>query len=265
MYTKIPIWLVLCAYLFVSGACADGIAYLPKISGHRGASFIAPENTLASIDSCIKYRIDLAECDVRISKDSVFYLLHDSTLDRTTNGAGDISNWMSQDIDTLDAGGWFNDTFRGTRVPRLADVLRRAKKGGLELTIDYRSGDMGKLLELIRAAGMLEHCTFVFSSEDELILFRTHAPEVKRLQAYIRQVADFERIANDLQPDIAVIWLDSLTPEMVSRCHAVGMKVLALALETTTPDGDYRRAIHLGIDILATDRPEYIAKKFRKE
>lgn len=73
-------------------------------SAHRGAATIAPENTMASVDSCIKYGVGNIECDVCISKDSVFYVLHDSTLDRTTNGTGAISQWLSTDIDTLDAG-----------------------------------------------------------------------------------------------------------------------------------------------------------------
>ena len=70
------------------GACKSEPIRLPELSGHRGADCIAPENTLASADSCIKYKIDFMECDICISKDSVFYLLHDSTLDRTTNGTG---------------------------------------------------------------------------------------------------------------------------------------------------------------------------------
>lgn len=77
------------------GACKSEPIRLPELSGHRGADCIAPENTLASADSCIKYKIDFMECDICISKDSVFYLLHDSTLDRTTNGTGLIREWLS--------------------------------------------------------------------------------------------------------------------------------------------------------------------------
>ena len=99
------------------GACKSEPVRLPELSGHRGADCIAPENTLASADSCIKYKIDFMECDICISKDSVFYLLHDSTLDRTTNGTGLIREWLSADIDTLDAGSWFGEKFSGQCVP----------------------------------------------------------------------------------------------------------------------------------------------------
>lgn len=114
------------------GACKSEPIRLPELSGHRGADCIAPENTLASADSCIKYKIDFMECDICISKDSVFYLLHDSTLDRTTNGTGLIREWLSADIDTLDAGSWFGEKFSGQCVPRLDVLLRKAKQNGLK-------------------------------------------------------------------------------------------------------------------------------------
>ena len=93
---------------------------------------------------------------------SVFYLLHDSTLDRTTNGTGLIREWLSADIDTLDAGSWFGEKFSGQCVPRLDVLLRKAKQNGLKLTLDYRTGDFGQLLNLVRSEGMLENCTFTF-------------------------------------------------------------------------------------------------------
>lgn len=261
-YMKISVGIIWIACALFLGACENGISQYPKISGHRGARYIAPENTLASIDSCIRYGIDLAECDVCISKDSVFYLMHDSTLDRTTNASGAISKWMSQDIDTLDAGSWFNPSFKGQRVPRLVDVLRRVKQTDLDLTIDYRSGGVKKLLDLIRYEGMLERCTFIFSSEEELKTFRAQAPDVKRIQAYLRQAKDLDHLINELKPDIMVVQLDSVTTEIVSRCHSAGIEVLALALKSPDLDENYHRAIRLGIDIFATDRPEYIVKKF---
>ena len=120
-FSKIFSIAVYTSFALSVGACKSDPVRLPELSGHRGADCIAPENTLASADSCIKYKIDFMECDVCISKDSVFYLLHDSTLDRTTNGTGPISGWLSADIDTLDAGSWFGEEFTGQRVPRFGE------------------------------------------------------------------------------------------------------------------------------------------------
>lgn len=233
-------------------------------SGHRGANAIAPENTMASADSCIKYGIDYMECDVCISKDSVFYLLHDSILDRTTNGTGNIGDWLSADIDTLDAGSWFGAEFKGQRVMRLADLLRKAKGNGLKVTIDYRNGCLSKLLALIKSEGMLENCNFTFSKEEDARHFRQIAPEVKTLQAYVRCEKDLDRIVKELKPNIAVVWLDSLTPEFVRKCHEYNMQVLALVLGLDDKTEDNQRAVDLGVDAIATDRPEEFILKYGK-
>lgn len=257
------------SFIFLAGllgltACAGGSSgKLPKISGHRGASSVAPENTLASLDSCIKYGVDYMECDICISKDSVFYLLHDSTLDRTTNGTGLISEWLSQDIDTLDAGSWFGAEFKGVRVPRLADVLRAAKQHRVDITIDYRSGDWHKMMELIRAEGMEGRCTFTFWKDSDVIAFRAFAPEVKTLQAYVKGFSELNDVVIKMQPNIAVIRIDSLTRELVEACRERKLQVMALSLGSEYADADTRKAIDLGVDILAVDQPDQVIKKFR--
>ena len=242
------------------GACKSEPIRLPELSGHRGADCIAPENTLASADSCIKYKIDFMECDICISKDNVFYLLHDSTLDRTTNGTGLIREWLSADIDTLDAGSWFGEKFSGQCVPRLDVLLRKAKQNGLKLTLDYRTGDFGQLLDLVRREGMLENCTFTFWSDKEAKAFRQVAPEIRTLQAYVGGGAELDKVIAEINPNIAVIRIDSLDKLLVERCHKKGLKVLALALGTDDVEESDRKAIELGVDVLATDRPELFVK-----
>ena len=254
----------LCATLLAAscGSRQTAPARLPEVSGHRGANCIAPENTLASADSCIKYGIQWMECDVCISKDSVFYLLHDWTLDRTTNGSGEIAEWMSADIDTLDAGSWFGPAWAGQRVPRFADLLRKAHDSGLGLTVDFRSGSLTELLALIKSEDMLERCNFTFSDEELAAEFRALAPEVKTLQAYIRTPEDFDRVVEKLAPDIAVFWIDNLDADMVRRCRDKGISVLALVLGLDDKTELNRKAVELGVDVVATDRPEAFIKEY---
>lgn len=237
---------------------------IPMTNGHRGANAIAPENTMASADSCIKYGVDYMECDVCISKDSVFYLLHDSTLNRTTNGTGVIGDWLSADIDTLDAGSWFGSEFKGQRVPRLADLLVKAKDNGLRLTIDYRNGDIRKLLDLIKSKDMLKNCNFTFYNEETTKYFRHLAPELKTLQAYVKNKEDLERVVKEVKPNVAVIWIDSLTPELISKCHQYNLQVMALALGLEDMTTENQRAVDLGVDVIATDRPEQFIMKYGK-
>ena len=234
----------------------------PQLSGHRGAPYIAPENTLASLDSCILYGIEFAECDVQASKDSVFYLLHDRTLDRTTNGTGVLSEWNSQDIDTLDAGSWFGPEFSDARVPRLEEVLRKAKDGGVKLTIDYRSGDLNQMLDLIKKYDMLSNCTFVYSKEKDYFSFRDLSPTCNSMQAYIQGPASMKQAIEKFQPNVAVARMDSINQEMVDYLHQRQIKVLGLSLHREDPkESDYIKAQQLGVDIIATDRPEYYSKR----
>ncbi len=232
------------------------------LSGHRGARVIAPENTMASIDSCAKYGIEFAEVDLVISKDSVFYILHDRTLDRTTNGTGSILDWNSTDIDTLDAGSWFGEAFEGLRVPRFEDVLRSAKAQGVGITVDYRNGDLKKLVELVKAEGMEDNCTFVFSRREKFVEFREVAPELKTVQGYVRGAADYQKVrSSEMKPDIAVISMDSLTLDLSRQMKEDGIKVLVLALGVDNDAiADMNKAIALEADIIATDLPEVMAR-----
>lgn len=250
------------AFAVTGCVCGGAVGKLPEVSGHRGANAIAPENTLASLDSCIKYGVHWMECDVCISSDSVFYILHDWSLDRTTNGTGLIAERPSSYIDTLDAGSWFGEAWVGERVPRFEEVLRKAHDGNVGITIDYRSGDLRELLDMLRAEDMLDRCCFTFSDEDVAVEFRRIAPEVKTLQAYVRDTDDFERVVDKLSPDIAVFWMDALNAELVAECRARGIKVLGLALGLDDKTEFNRKAVELEIDVIATDRPEEFIKKY---
>ena len=263
---KKPVLTLLSIILLAAGCSRQPAATtkIPITSAHRGAAAIAPENTMASVDSCIKYGVGNIECDVCISKDSIFYVLHDSTLDRTTNGTGAISQWLSADIDTLDAGSWFAPRFAGQRVLRFTDLLRKAKEHGLRITIDYRNGGLHQLLDLIKKEGMLENCNFTFSKEQHAKCFRKMAPEVKTLQAYIRSEKDIEHVVKELQPNIAVAWIDSLTPQFVKKCRAHNLQVLALVLGLDDKTEENQKAVDLGVDFIAPDRPDEFIMKYGK-
>ena len=95
---------------------------------HRGANALAPENTLPSADSALAHGATWIEVDVRTSKDGVMYNLHDETLDRTTDGSGNIGERSSEYIDRLDAGSWYDETrFKGLHVPTIEAMLEGLK------------------------------------------------------------------------------------------------------------------------------------------
>lgn len=234
----------------------------PLVSGHRGANDIAPENTLASADSCIRYHIDVMETDVKISSDSVFYILHDWKLDRTTDGSGYLYERTSSYIDRLDAGSWFGEDWKGQKVPRFQTLLRKAREAGLQITVDYKDGDIGKLVELIDAEGMLQDTYFTFSKDEDVIAFRARFPEVRTLQAYCRNPEDLDEILSLMDPDIIVCQIKKITPEMVRKCHERRVQVLALILGLDDKTELNRKAVELGVDVVATDRPKAFREQF---
>ncbi|MBK9290517.1 MAG: glycerophosphodiester phosphodiesterase [Bacteroidetes bacterium] len=96
----------------------------PLVIAHRGASGSAPENTLAAVSKAMEIGADLIEIDVHLTRDRQLVVIHDYTVDRTTNGTGKIKDLDFNTIRELDAGSWFSKEFAGEMVPTLDEVLR---------------------------------------------------------------------------------------------------------------------------------------------
>ncbi|MEJ2581150.1 MAG: glycerophosphodiester phosphodiesterase family protein, partial [Acidobacteriota bacterium] len=90
-----------------------------RVIAHRGFSGAAPENTLAAVRAAIEVGADMAEIDVTLSADMQVVVIHDATLDRTTNGSGEVSRFALEDLRKLDAGSWFDPSFAGEIIPTL--------------------------------------------------------------------------------------------------------------------------------------------------
>src|SRR3954468_13070185 len=90
---------------------------------HRGASAVAPENTVAAFDEAVRLGAKAVEFDLRLTANGVPVVLHDETVNRTTNGTGPVSGYDSFDLLRLDAGSWFHSRFAGNRIPTLDEAL----------------------------------------------------------------------------------------------------------------------------------------------
>lgn len=94
-----------------------------QIIGHRGFSAFAPENTLGSFRRCLTMDGDMIELDVHLSADDSLMVIHDRTVDRTTNGTGDVQSLTYAALKKLDAGTWFCENYNDEKIPTLAEVL----------------------------------------------------------------------------------------------------------------------------------------------
>ncbi|MBW1214353.1 glycerophosphodiester phosphodiesterase family protein [Pantoea allii] len=153
---------------------------MTRVVSHRGANHFAPENTFFSADLALEQGADYIELDVRESADGVLYVIHDETLDRTTNGTGLVGHALSRDIDTLDAGSWFDDRFKGAIVPRLDDYLEHLR-GRAGVYIELKYCDPLKVAALVRDLGMVRD-TFFFSFSDAMRTgLQAVAPEFRKM------------------------------------------------------------------------------------
>lgn len=114
----------------------------PFLWAHRGASCCAPENTMAAFAAARESGADGIELDIHLSRDGVPVVIHDETLDRTTDGCGPVAWWSLAQLQRLDAGGWFSADFAGESVPALDEVLG-AFAGQLRLNLELKAFPAG--------------------------------------------------------------------------------------------------------------------------
>ncbi len=143
----------------------------PRIVAHRGNSSVAPENTLAAIKSAIAVGADSVEIDVHATKDGEIIVMHDDTVNRTTNGTGSISRMTLEEIRELDAGSKKSTRYKGEQVPTLREVLLETK-GKANLIIELKQvGIEEKVINLVNELGM----------ENEVAIISFYAEAVRKV------------------------------------------------------------------------------------
>jgi glycerophosphoryl diester phosphodiesterase len=112
--------------------------FQPPVIAHRGVRSLAPENTLAAFQKTPASGARWIETDVKLTHDGVPILMHDDTLDRTTNGKGAVADMTWADMQRLDAGSWFGPNFAGERIPTLVETLNYVLKNNLHINLEIK-------------------------------------------------------------------------------------------------------------------------------
>src|SRR5436309_263912 len=118
----------------------------PFIVAHRGASALAPENTLAAFRRALEAGAPAVECDVHLTADGAPIVIHDARVDRTTNGTGEVASLTLAALRALDAGGWFDPRFAGERLPTLEETLAIAA-GRSRVFVELKPGGGAALVD----------------------------------------------------------------------------------------------------------------------
>jgi glycerophosphoryl diester phosphodiesterase len=239
----------------------------PRWIAHRGAGKLAPENTLAAFRLGAQHGYRMFECDAKLSSDGVVFLMHDATLDRTTNGVAALGSSASRTggdhpwstLAQLDAGGWHSRAYAGEPLPTLENLARYCIANGYFLNIEIKPTP-GHDEATGRAVGELSARLWqgqavppLFSSfkPDALAGARATAPHIPRALLLDTLWDGWAEVADQLGC-VAIVCNHALwDAALVTQVHAASMRALSY---TVNDDWAAQRLIELGTDGIITDR-----------
>jgi glycerophosphoryl diester phosphodiesterase len=225
------------------------------VIAHRGASSYAPENTLAAFDLAIEMGVSDLELDIHAASDGHLVVIHDDSVDRTTNGSPPVTSHTLAALAALDAGSWFHPKFAGERIPTLAGVLERYKgRAHIHTELKGRSADLSRrTVDLIRRLGMVKQVTITSFQKARLEETRAFAPELPT--GWLVAEASDERIAEARTLGLTQLCprADTVTREVVHRLHAEGFVVRAWGVAT---EALMQQVVRAGADGMTVNFPD---------
>lgn len=189
---------------------------------HRGANHLAPENTLEAAKICINQHFQYIELDVRTAADGELVVIHDATLERTTDGTGAVAELTLSEIKQVDAGGWFREGTAGYRVPTLLEFLVSAREQ-TGFYIEIKHADPDALLKIVTRTNMLAHCFFWSAHREIMQWLHQQSPDIilmvprwtyssvaEAVSTYGAEIVEFDVGKDDLSE--------------ISQCSSLGVK-----------------------------------------
>jgi glycerophosphoryl diester phosphodiesterase len=238
--------------------------YRPLILAHRGASYQAPENTMAAFRLAAEMGADGIELDVQLCKDGEVVVIHNFAVDETSDGHGRVKDFTLAELQALDAGAWYAIEFAGERIPTLTQVLHELGPR-LVLNVEIKTatpfftdGLEAEVVRLVEDANMVQHV--IISSFSPVALWR-----VRRLN---RHISTGLLYAPDLPRYLRDRWLQSLArpaalhprwdmldEQTIAAAHRHGLAVRPWTCDD--PDA-LRRLVGWGVDAIITNQPDLL-------
>ncbi|MDO6451862.1 glycerophosphodiester phosphodiesterase family protein [Oceanobacillus profundus] len=233
---------------------------------HRGASGHAPENTMAAFEKAFEMKADFIEIDVQMTRDGRLVAIHDTTVNRTTNGNGFVGDYTLEEIQQLDAGSWFGEEFAGERVPTFEEIIDEYR-GKIGILIELKSPELYPGMEEKVAEALIERNMHKPSNGKIIIQSFNHESVQlsKQLLPNIphgvlagltwadvtdEQLAQFATYADFFNPNMNIV-----TEDLVDRVHLAGMEIYAYTVRTQEQADNL---FELEVDGIITDFPEYV-------
>ncbi len=260
-YSRLNPKVLLMSFALLFVGCEGGDDVL--VTAHRGASSVAPENTLSAMSAAVEAGADYAELDVRLTRDGQVVLLHDRTLDRTTNGTGDLWDFSLAELQAFEAGSWFGDEFEGEPIPTLRDVIRYAK-GRLKLNIEIKVSReeptiAAAVVDLIRSEDCGDDCMITSFSREIVEQAIRIAPEITTGFIF---GSEYPEDVFDGAWEILSCHHEVVDSVFVARAHQHGKSV---HVWTVDDEELMQRLIRLGVDGIISNRPALLREVVAQE
>ena len=220
----------------------------PFVVGHRGAAGLEPENTLRSIHRAIDIGVDAVEVDARRCKDGELVIMHDPSVDRTTNGRGRVGSLTLKELKALDAG-------KGESIPTL-DELIVAVKGKVGLFVEIKEPETVRdVTDHVARAGMAADTTYVSFFHPSLLEAKQRSPSSRCGVIFSCDPADPTRLALDVKADLILPNHSYTSERTVAEAHRRSL----LVQTWTVNDAEGARAMaDAGVDGIASDLPDVV-------
>jgi glycerophosphoryl diester phosphodiesterase len=231
---------------------------------HRGASAKAPANTLSAFRLAAELGADGVELDVQLSKDGEVVVIHDLTVDATTNGGGAVAEKTLSELQTLDAGSWFDAAFVGEHIPTLQEVMDAVGHRlllNVEIKLPFALANTGLEAEVVR---LIEDNNLV----DRVLVSSFHPLALRRVKSLNRRIPTGLLYAHDLPIYLRWTLLVSLAPHearhpnwaMITPDYVQAMKARGYRINVWTVDDpdEMRRLLDWGVDAIITNHPDVL-------
>jgi glycerophosphoryl diester phosphodiesterase len=240
----------------------------PLIIAHRGASGLSPENTLAAFRKAVEIGAPAIECDVHLTADGVPIVIHDDSVDRTTDGSGKVSAFTSAALRRLDAGAWYGAPFAGERVPLLRETLQLCA-GKARLFVELKKGGgqalaSAALVELDQAA---QTDLAVISFDPELVeIIAQRRPDLPvgfllgSVQVTLHGADAAVQAARRIGASFISPQHNAVDERIIAASHRADLPV---SVWTVDDPGRMRQLADLGVDAITTNRPDLALALFQ--
>ncbi|PLT30649.1 glycerophosphodiester phosphodiesterase [Peribacillus deserti] len=232
---------------------------------HRGASGYAPENTIAAFDKAVEMKADYIEIDVQRSKDGELVIIHDNSVDRTTNGTGSVKNLTFEELRSLDAGSWKGSEFAGEKIPSFDEILDRYH-GKTGILIEMKSPELYPGIEEEVAKELMER-NLGKPQNEKIIIQSFNFDSMKLMNRLLPGVpigvltSSTKDTTDQALKDIAG-YADYFNPsyglvseDLVTKVHSLDLKISSWTVRSQQA-ADF--LLDMDVDGIITDYPDYV-------